>query len=51
MKGGRLTQPEICTLDVYMVMVKCEFCRLVVIRFFYITILCAIFHAEQGETF
>ncbi|KAA3674984.1 epidermal growth factor receptor [Paragonimus westermani] len=23
MKGGRLTQPEICTLDVYMVMVKC----------------------------
>lgn len=25
MKGGRLTQPEICTLDVYMVMVKCKF--------------------------
>lgn len=23
MKGGRLTQPDICTLDVYMVMVKC----------------------------
>ncbi|VEL35389.1 unnamed protein product [Protopolystoma xenopodis] len=25
MKGGRLTQPDICTLDVYMVMVKCTF--------------------------
>nr|VZH94081.1 unnamed protein product [Spirometra erinaceieuropaei] len=23
MKGGRLTQPDICTLDAYMVMVKC----------------------------
>ncbi|TGZ71661.1 hypothetical protein CRM22_002516 [Opisthorchis felineus] len=23
MKGGRLTQPDICTLDVYMVMVRC----------------------------
>ncbi|VDN24711.1 unnamed protein product [Dibothriocephalus latus] len=24
MKGGRLTQPDICTLDAYMVMVKCK---------------------------
>lgn len=24
-KGERLSQPHICTIDVYMVMVKCEF--------------------------
>lgn len=24
-KGERLSQPQICTIDVYMVMVKCEF--------------------------
>lgn len=23
-KGERLSQPQICTIDVYMVMVKCE---------------------------
>lgn len=27
-KGERLPQPPICTIDVYMVMVKCEFHRL-----------------------
>ncbi|KAI4902994.1 hypothetical protein NFI96_012020 [Prochilodus magdalenae] len=26
-KGERLSQPQICTIDVYMVMVKCEFTR------------------------
>lgn len=24
-KGERLSQPQICTIDVYMVMVKCEY--------------------------
>lgn len=28
-KGERLSQPQICTIDVYMVMVKCEFPSLV----------------------
>lgn len=27
-KGERLSQPQICTIDVYMVMVKCEFLSL-----------------------
>lgn len=33
-KGERLAQPQICTIDVYMVMVKCELPSGLVIFFF-----------------
>lgn len=30
-KGERLPQPPICTIDVYMIMVKCKLCVFVVV--------------------
>lgn len=32
-KGERLSQPQICTIDVYMVMVKCEYLSFVLSHF------------------
>lgn len=32
-KGERLSQPQICTIDVYMVMVKCEYLSSVLSHF------------------
>lgn len=33
-KGERLDQPEICTIDVYMIMIRCTLvCRCIAVRF------------------
>ncbi len=40
-KGERLSQPQICTIDVYMVMVKCEFLPSVTLIICFVAILAA----------
>lgn len=39
-KGERLSQPQICTIDVYMVMVKCEYNGLLLKSFKLLVNLC-----------